>query len=314
MTVQSLLAVAVTAYTILVYGLLYTLKVPEKATLLGYDLRWFCKIIILDGPVIGYLSLLCIWYVWTMLIIYAVGRATVFKAVGKVYWSGLGTHKSKVWIGVNALEIMKTHFGTIAFGVVVIPIVFVMNIIEYSLRPSFAKASNILQEQFVAIASNSRAERVRGWFRHVLRDVNSRAFIQVSLGGGDFCKASRVATEVFQEELNGITQMGRIITWICVMSVALATTLVGVILSNTTTSSASITSALPILTVIAAASLYIASIFLQSFSAAIDTMLYCYCEDLETNNGTTLPYAMPSTLRLFIDQHKQTQEGSRELV
>jgi hypothetical protein len=297
MVLQSIFAIFLTGFAILVVGLLYTVAPNE---LNGMEIYSLTKNLIQPGLIDVYVAIFSFWYIWTLLINYAFGRAAIAKSVGKVYWSGSGMSKGKTWVGRNSLDILHHHFGTLAYGVLAIPVAFVLNIIEYSLRPSFSKAQNIVEDNIVL--GDSFIDRVKAWIKHILQDVNHRAFIQIALGGGDLCGASRVASDVFQAELNGVMRMGKAISWICVLSIAFGISVLGLILTNTTTTASSLSSALPIIIVILLCALYVASIFIQAFAIAIDTILYCYCEDLEMNDGSPMmPYAMPETLKLFIE-------------
>jgi hypothetical protein len=296
MTVQAIFAITLSGFAILVVGLLYTVSPNAN---LGYRFESLTKVLIQPTLINIYLTIFIFWYVWTLLINYAFGRATISKAIGKVYWSGIGVAKGKTWIGKNALDILWHHFGTLAYGVLAIPFVFIMNIIEYSIRPSFEKAKNVVNEEIET--TNTFVDKLRAWVKHVLADINHKAFIQIALGGGDLCAASRVASDVYQAELNGVMRMGRAISWICVLSIVSGISVLGLILTNTTTTASSLSSALPILIVILLCALYVAALFIQGFAIAIDTILYCYCEDLEMNDGSPMmPYAMPDTLKSFI--------------
>lgn len=296
MTAQSIFAIVLSGFAILVVGLLYTVS-PNNS--LGSGFESLTKSLIQPSLIAVYMTIFIFWYVWTLLINYAFGRAAIAKAIGKVYWSGTGVAKGKTWIGKNALDILSHHFGTIAYGVLAIPVVFFLNIIEYSIRPSFEKAKNIVEEE-IATRDNF-IDKLKAWVKHVLSDINHRAFIQIALGGGDLCAASRVASDVFQAELSGVMKMGRAISWICVLSIASGISILALVLTNTTTTASSLSSALPIIIVILVCALYVAAIFIQSFAIAIDTILYCYCEDLEMNDGSPMmPYAMPDTLKRFI--------------
>ena len=151
-------------------------------------------------------------------------------------------------------------------------------------------------------AGDNIIDKIRAWFKHVFQDINHKAFVQIALGGGDLCAASKVASDVYQKQLNGVMRMGRVISWICVLSIAFGISVLALILTNTTTSASSLSTALPIIIVTLVCTLYVSSIFIQAFSIAIDTILFCYCEDLEMNDGSAMmPYAMPDTLKMFIE-------------
>lgn len=50
---------------------------------------------------------------------------------------------------------------------------------------------------------------------------------------------------------------------------------------------------------------YLGAAFMEIYDMAIDTILLCFCEDSERNDGKKHPYFMSDSLKRFVDQSEK---------
>jgi hypothetical protein len=292
-TLLSILALMLVYFTLLLTGVLFT-AVDTNTGILGFKS---------SRVVVNlYIAILAFWFVWNLAIIYAFGRVSTARAVSKVYWTSQ-VNCDKRWMFMSSGWILIHHLGSIAWGVVVIPLSVIANWIEYSIRPSFTKAE-IVEEVEQEIVDDNWTDRIRKGLADYLATVNSWGFIQMALHDGDFLEACLITPEVVMPSLKGISKMGSIITWMCIISVSALTIVVSIFISA---NSVTIDSDLPMLVVVGSMGILVASIFLQGFAISVDTILYCYSEDLEFHDGTSRnPYAMSKSLQKFLTEVRKT--------
>ncbi|KAJ3372779.1 hypothetical protein HDU91_002139 [Kappamyces sp. JEL0680] len=255
----------------------------------------------------GYIAIIAVYFVWNLDIIYAFGRMVIARSVSKVYWASK-KNCSKYWVFSSSRTILRYHLGSIALGVVAVPINVVANFIEYSIRPSFQKAQ-IVDEVEVVIGTDTVFDRARKYTARLLATVNATGFVQMALHGGSFFEACVVTPDVIQPGLGGISKMGSIITWICITSVTAVVVVVAIVL--TTNTNFTIDSDLPMIVIVGMIALLVSSIILQVFAMAVETILYCYSEDLDLHDGTpSNPYVMSESLQRFL---REVQEKPKEV-
>lgn len=273
--------VTLTAWITLTLGLLVTVKLSKSKTL-GSN-------IIVDSLIL----FLVVWYIWSILLIYAFNRCVVSAAVVKIYWRGRDDVFPQHLLSSIIKRLLRYQMGSIIFGVLAIPTIYLFNLIEYGLRPSFGKA-RVIEE----VERKNVFDRMKEKLGVIMISVNSRAFIEMATNCNDFyLSATRVE---INPKLNFISKLGYIITWIMISTITLGDVSLGALFSEFF-GSVALDSALPTLIIIFFLATVISCLFLHSFSIAVDSILYSCSEDLDKNDGSIVrPYQMSPSLQALI--------------
>ncbi|KAJ3322702.1 hypothetical protein HDV06_002753 [Boothiomyces sp. JEL0866] len=80
------------------------------------------------------------------------------------------------------------HLGSIAKGVIAIPVNEVVKLIEFAIRPSFGKA-----ELAEAAEKETKIDNFFEQIGRLMKGINPDAFIEMALHGGSFVEAGCIA-------------------------------------------------------------------------------------------------------------------------
>ncbi|KAJ3312192.1 hypothetical protein HDV04_003325 [Boothiomyces sp. JEL0838] len=283
--IESVIVLVITATTAIVVVSLYV-SVPSATTptFLVDSFEFF---------VILFMILILIWYVWVLCVMYTVGITTISSAVGKSYWQKMtGTNISLYNMFIHTV---RYQLGSIAKGIIAIPINELVKLIEFAIRPNFGKAE-------LAEAAEKET-KVDGFFEQIgrlMKGINPDAFIEMALHGGSFVEAGVIARALLRGNTKSVSAIGtisRYVLWLGVLAVLSADFVLAAVLMDETGITLISNQIIPMV-IILGFSLITTYVILGNFGIAVSTILYCYCEDLELNDGSAeSPYQMSDSLK-----------------
>ena len=138
--------------------------------------------------IISYISL---WGIWTISIIYLIGRVAVSGAIYKWYWRKMSPEKN--YLSPSFKAVFKENFGTIAFGTIAIPLVFIAGLINYAISPSYAKS--VRKEDYRL--KDNKFDKIGNRVNFLLDSVSQKAWVEVGRSNADFCRSAKVAHSKF---------------------------------------------------------------------------------------------------------------------
>jgi hypothetical protein len=236
------------------------------------------------------------WYFWTFSNFYLFGRATVSSAIAKWYWhNDKNLHSGLFWS--SYFKIILRYSGSVAFGSLVVPISFTMRMVEFALRPSFAKAQ-VVEE----VERNHYFDYLRKWLSKVMRTVHYSVFHQLAEHGGDFCEAAQRADSTIHvtTTTSNLSVTGGVITWLGIILITSSSSFI-TILWLSRLISINLTTQLSTILSVAILTIIVSWAFLSNFSFAVEQIIYCHFEDLEINDGSKhRPYAMSDSLKKIL--------------
>ena len=86
------------------------------------------------------------------------------------------------------------NIGTIAFGSIAIPIVFIARVINYAISPSYAKS--VRKEDYRL--KDNKFDKIGNKINFLLDSIAQKAWVEVGRSNSDFCEAAKVAHTKFK--------------------------------------------------------------------------------------------------------------------
>eukprot|EP00180_Rhodochaete_pulchella_P000291 Plantae.Rhodophyta-Rhodochaete_pulchella.ctg12043.p1 GENE.Plantae.Rhodophyta-Rhodochaete_pulchella.ctg12043~~Plantae.Rhodophyta-Rhodochaete_pulchella.ctg12043.p1 ORF type:complete len:282 (-),score=65.22 Plantae.Rhodophyta-Rhodochaete_pulchella.ctg12043:123-932(-) len=222
---------------------------------------------------------------------------------------------------VDALKVtLRFHLGSIAFGSMLIAIVqFIRAALEY-----LNSKTQKLQQKNIVLKAVFCCVRCCLWcFEKCIKFLTNYAFVVIAIKGDSFCKACK---DVIQMIVSNPVQIGvvNMISGIIFMLGKLAITVFCAFVAFQWMDSSAAFAAggdkqlesysFPLL-IIMIFSFTVASLFMNVFGLAVDTILICFLYDRNMNNGADKPYYMSDKLLKAIGQathHNRKQMGVDE--
>lgn len=136
--------------------------------------------------------------------------------------------------------------------------------------------------------------------RWVIDSIKHKAFIEMVQSGRNFCESAEISEKKAKENMSVImiiTTTGAIISWMAVFLV-IGSTLFIELLYVEQYLAFSLQSTIMLFACLIAFAFLIAYGFLGNFQTVLETIIYCYIEDLDKNDGSSFkPYAMSTSLQ-----------------
>jgi len=218
------------------------------------------------------------------------------------YYSYRGRKQKPCPVGRAYCRMFK-NAGSLLFGALLIAIIqFIRIILKYIKQNVKGKESKVSKCLFKCL------ECCLACFERFIEYINKNAYIMIAIYGYSFCTSAKKALSIV------LTNPIKTATIQCISSycmllgkisiTALTTGGVFIFLKNTTITSLWI---VPIL-IVAICSFGVASLFMNIYDMAIQTLLLCFLEDTSVNDGSIdRPYHCSSSLRALI-----TSSGFKE--
>eukprot|EP00899_Mesostigma_viride_P018836 jgi/Mesvir1/26954/Mv20673-RA.2 len=249
---------------------------------------------------------------WTNQFIVGLTQTILAGAIAAFYWGrgdpgAVGVHGGLLR---SCWRTLRYHMGSIALGSFIVAIIqFIRIIVEYIDKKSkAAQKENALLKYFMYCL------RCCLWcLEQIVKFINRNTYIIIALKGSSYCKSANRAVQLIVGNVLRVATVnivGDILLFLGKLCVAAGCGLIAFAMCNTDrytdpTRDTYLSSPLFPVAFSVLAAFLIASIFFQVYEMAVDTILLCFCEDCEQNNGNPL-YAPPLLLSA-IGQSKESQ-------
>jgi len=259
-----------------------------------------------EGQFIGYIPdtklnifilVLLFGFLWNNNVILAINQITIAGSVADWYYSFRGRNLKNCAVARSYGRMFK-NFGSLCIGSLLIAIVqFIRIMMKWVKQHVKGKENKVTEALFKCL------ECCLACFERFLEFLNKNAYIMMAIYGGSFCFSAKKAitvilanpikTATIQCISNYCMTLGKIAIS------ATATAGVFIFLKNTTITSLWI---VPVL-VTAVSSFAIATLFMNIYDMAISTILLCFLEDTEVNDGSKeRPYHCAKSLYALIEK------------
>eukprot|EP01112_Ceratiomyxa_fruticulosa_P007124 TRINITY_DN183_c0_g1_i1.p1 TRINITY_DN183_c0_g1~~TRINITY_DN183_c0_g1_i1.p1 ORF type:complete len:709 (+),score=136.87 TRINITY_DN183_c0_g1_i1:277-2403(+) len=244
---------------------------------------------------------------WTLNFIIAIGHCTIAGAISTWYW----THDKRqvpyfvVWTAFY--NTVRYHLGSLAFGSLILAII---QFIRYLLS-QVEKKFRAKQARLIKVAA-AILQCFLAYFERFIKFLNKNAYIMVAMYGYSFCGGARRAFGLILKNIlrvAAINWVSSFLTFLSKLFICAVTTIASflVIRMDKTISFY----AIPVI-LIAIISYAVATGFFAVYDMAIDTILLCFCEDSDKNDGSAeKPYFMSEGLGKFVN-HADHDRGCCE--
>ncbi|XP_035233718.1 choline transporter-like protein 1, partial [Stegodyphus dumicola] len=192
------------------------------------------------------------------------------------------------------------HLGSVAFGSLIIAIMKLIRIL-FRLLEKYLNNQNQRCEIFWKIFQCCLA-----CFENFLKFLSKNAYIMIAIYGDSFCASARRAFGSLTSNamrVAAVDSIGDFILFVGKVGVTVAIAFIALeILKNV--------DGLHYIWVPVALSCLFAFLcchcFLSVYEMAIDTLLLCFCEDCQMNDGITRPYFMSRSLMVFVERSRKS--------
>jgi len=211
-------------------------------------------------------------------------------------------------IRTSVKRLFRYHFGSIAFGSLILAIVQMIRIIlaymETQAKKMAGKESKIVQYTLKCL------QCYLACFERFIKFLNKNAYIQIALSGKSFCGAAKDAFFLILRNplrMGVVTSIGGIFVLFGKIFIAALTALGAyLVLDNWSYFSEKIYTPLIPTIIIFVIAYAIGAIFMTVYGLASDTILACFIVDEELNKKKNAPPRhCPASLRSFLDEHKK---------
>jgi len=250
-----------------------------------------------DNTLKGMILYTLFGFLWTINVIIAINQTVTAGAVADWYYSYRG-RKLKPCAVTRSYGRMFKNFGSLCIGSLIIAIIQFIRILFKWLKQNLKGKENKVSE-----AMFKCLECCLACFERFIEFLNKNAYIMIAIYGYPFCVACKRAFAII------ITNPIKAATIHCISSYvmllgkiaisAMTTAGVFIFLKNTTITSLWI---VPVF-VTGVSSFCVASLFMNIYDMAVSTILLCFLEDTNTNDGSSeRPYHCSKSLYALIDK------------
>ncbi|KAF2073423.1 hypothetical protein CYY_005271 [Polysphondylium violaceum] len=234
---------------------------------------------------------------WTIAFILAVNQCTIAGAISSWYWvqSKKDVPFFPVW--ASLWRVFRYHLGSLALGSLILAVVQFIRWILRFLEKKF-KGKEAFLARFVVKCLNC----LFGCFERFIKFIDKNAYIMISIYGYSFCAgAKRGFTLILSNILRvaAVNMVGSFLMFLGRVFITAATVGISLYMLQKNTDLTFYVIPAILIGFIAFA---ISTGFMSVYDMAIDTILLCFCEDSERNDGSPeRPYYMSKSLRKFAD-------------
>lgn len=238
---------------------------------------------------------------WTLNFLHAVGECVIAGAIASWYWVHDKKDVPGSPVASSLWRVIRYHLGSLMFGALILAIVqFIRFLLSQLERRIKGKEARIVKWVLRI------TQCLLACFERFIKFLNKNAYIMISIYGYSFCTGAKRGFSLIAGNLLRVTALNCVSGFVIFLGklfVSIFTSLIAfAVLRNNFDEVGDYV--IPTIA-IAILSYAIAVAFFGVFDMAIDTLLLCFCEDCERNNGADRPYYMSDNLKSHIDQdHK----------
>lgn len=200
----------------------------------------------------------------------------------------------------------RYHLGSLAFGSLIIAIVQTIRVIILYLQENLKGKNNKVAQYILACL-----QFCCGCLEAALKFLNSNAYIEIAVYGYSFCEGAKAALQLIMSNALRFTVINGVSSFLLFLGkilVSFITSIIGLYLLTTPNANLGITEGVanyyivPLI-LIFVISYIIASYFMSLYDSTIKTILLCFCEDSQRNDGSAAkPYFMSDNLKQFLNE------------
>jgi len=251
------------------------------------------------------------WYLvfsffWNNAMIIAFGQCTIAGAVGVWYFSEDEQRKSGNTgaIGKGFRNCWRYHLGSLAFGSLILAIIQTIKWWLRYVQKQAEKQGNFVLAKIACILSYYVACMER-----CVKFLNKNAYIQVALMGTNFCTSARRAFWLILRNIATIgilTWVGFIVKYLGLLLICGATGCLGYLILMAMHENDISSPIFPVF-IFVCMGYVMASLTLNVYAMAVDSMLQCYVADEEMGGGEAK--FTPPDLKGFVQKNKGEDKG-----
>eukprot|EP00042_Codosiga_hollandica_P038317 m.310906 g.310906 ORF g.310906 m.310906 type:complete len:640 (+) comp55359_c0_seq1:214-2133(+) len=199
---------------------------------------------------------------------------------------------------------IRYHLGTIAFGSLIIAIIKMIRFVLSYIQKKTAKGGKIVKFILCCV------QCCLWCFEKCMKFLNRNAYIETAIFGYSFCNAARHAFMILLRNILRVAAVNSIGSFVLFLG-KLIICACSVMMAFVWFERVSYELHYPIapLIIVGVFAYVIASIFLDVYAMVIDTLLVCFCEDQERNDGSAeKPYFMSSNLLAVLSRSDRKKQ------
>ncbi|XP_037392502.1 choline transporter-like protein 2 [Pygocentrus nattereri] len=246
-------------------------------------------------------------FFWCMNFVIALGQVTLAGAFASYYWAFKKPADIPTFPVFSSLgRALRYHTGSMAFGSLILSIIQVIRVMLEYLEKKLKFAENRVARFIIRC--------LKCCFRCLekcIKFLNRNAYIMIAIYGKNFCTSAKNAFFLLMRNIVRVFVLDKVTDFLLFLGKLLIVGIVGVccffFFSGKIKFGKEVVSSLnyywvPIVTVVFGAYI-IASGFFSVYAMCVDTMLLCFLEDLERNDGSEeRPYFMSKSLQKILNK------------
>jgi hypothetical protein len=245
---------------------------------------------------------------WVNAFILAATQFILASSTALWYFSQGTGQAAPATIRTSVKRFFKYHFGSIAFGSLILAIIQFIRIVLAYIDAQAQKAKG--SENKLVTYTLRCLGCYLACFERFIKFLNKNAYIQIALSGKSFCGATKDAFVLIVNNplrMGVVSSIGGVFVLFGKIFVAAITALIGfLVLTNWDRYSSQIYSPfIPVLVMFIFAYV-VGAVFMTVYGLAADTILACFIVDEQLNKKKNAPPRhCPESLRSFLDEHKK---------
>ena len=223
--------------------------------------------------------------------------AFFFKREGETLVSPLKTSLGRI---------LRFHLGSIALGSLILAVIqFIRLVLNYMQKKAEESKNTVLLRILKALDYYVRC--IEG----VVKTVSRNAYILVAIHGSSFCASARRASSLIVKNILRfavLNSIGDFVLFMGRLCVTLLVTLISVWVFRMDDDLNHY--AVPVALVFVVA-YFVSKLMFSVYESAVDTILLCFLEDVEENDGESRPYFMPEDMRRMLTSSESKSARKR---
>ncbi|RZC34922.1 CTL-like protein 2, partial [Asbolus verrucosus] len=269
-----------------------------------------CKFITMNNPSLyPYLQAFNVFgFFWGTFFVSAMGQMILASVFATWYWTFRKSNLPFFAVLEATFRTLRYHIGTLAFGSLIITICRIIRVMLEYVDHKLRKYDNEITKAILCCC------KCFFWcLEKFLKFINRNAYIMCAIHGKNFCTSAKDAFLLLMRNIIRVFVLDKVTDFLFFMGKLLITIGVGAIayvffatdLTGFDNSGLNY-NVVPII-VIMICTYFIATIFFNVYSMAVDTLFLCFLEDCERNDGSQeKPYYMSKNLmKIFGKKNKR---------
>jgi len=238
---------------------------------------------------------------WALNFLHAVGECVIAGAIASWYWVHDKKEVPGSPVAQSLYRVVRYHLGSLMFGSLILAFVQFIRFLLMQLERRVKGKEATIVKWLLRIV-----QCLLACFEKFIKFLNKNAYIMISIYGYSFCTGARRGFTLVAGNLLRVTALNCVSGFVIFLGKLFVSILTALIAFAVLRHNFDDIGDYVIPTIAIAILAYaIAVAFFGVFDMAIDTLLLCFCEDCERNNGADRPYYMSDNLKSHIDHdHK----------